>query len=149
MRAPLPAQASTWCEPWDPPSGQSHPAHGNITSHPQLLPPHPPLPLQTSVPAQVHPITPQWHSYLQAMPTKEDFRQLIEDVKSTCRSEIQVLQSDLKHLADRVEMAKEEIQETKLAVHRAQPQGVDHCTLLRDMQRHLEDLDNRDRRNNI
>lgn len=47
---------------------------------------------------------PQWHTYLQAMPTKEDFRQLIEDV----------------------EMAEEEIQENKLAVHRTQLQGAEH-----------------------
>lgn len=46
-------------------------------------------------------------------------------------------------------MAEEEIQETKLAVHRAQLQGTDHRTLLRNMQRHVEDLDNRGRRNNI
>lgn len=83
------------------------------------------------------------------MPTKEDFKQLIADVKCTCRSEIQMLQSGLKHLADRVEMAKEEIQETKLAVHRTQLQGADHRNLLRDMQRHIEDLDNRGCRNNI
>lgn len=70
---------------------------------------------------------PQWHTYLQAMPTKEDFRQLIEDV----------------------EMAEEEIQENKLAVHRTQLQGAEHRSLLRDMQRHIEDLDNRGRRNNI
>lgn len=83
------------------------------------------------------------------MPTKHDFRQLIEDVKSTCYSEIQALQSDLKHLVDRVEMVEEEIQETKLAVHRTQLQGADHRSLLRDMQRHIEDLNNRGRRNNI
>lgn len=70
---------------------------------------------------------PQWHTYLQAMPTKEDFRQLIEDV----------------------EMAEEEIQENKLAVHRTQLQGAEHRSLIRDMQRHIEDLDNRGRRNNI
>lgn len=46
-------------------------------------------------------------------------------------------------------MAKEEIQETKMAVHRTQIQGLVHRLLLRDMQRHVEDLDNRGHRNNI
>lgn len=46
-------------------------------------------------------------------------------------------------------MAEEEIQETKLADHCTQIQGSDHRLLLRDMQRHVEDLDNRGRKNNI
>ncbi|XP_077327569.1 uncharacterized protein LOC143962118 [Lithobates pipiens] len=54
-----------------------------------------------------------------------------------------------RHLADRVEMAEEEIQETKIAIHKTQTQGADHRALLRDMQRHVEDLDNRGRRHNI
>lgn len=83
------------------------------------------------------------------MPTKEDFRQLIEDVKSTCRAEIQALQTNFKHLSDRVEMAEEEIQETKIAVHHTQLQGADYRMMLRDMQHHVEDLDNRGQRNNI
>lgn len=90
-----------------------------------------------------------WQDCLQAIPTKEDFRLLIEEVKSACRAEIQVIHTNLKHLSDRVEMAEEEIQETKLAVHRTQVQGADHHIMLRNMQRHLEDLDNRGRRNNI
>ena len=36
-----------------------------------------------------------------------------------------------------------------MAVHRTQLQGSEHRLMLRDMQRHLEDLDNRGRRNNI
>lgn len=46
-------------------------------------------------------------------------------------------------------MAEEKIQETKLAVHRTQLQGADHRIMLRDTQRHVEDLDNMGRRNNI
>lgn len=57
--------------------------------------------------------------------------------------------SDLKHLVDRVEMSEEEIQETKLAVHHTQLQGSEHSLLLRDMQCHVKDLDNRGRRDNI
>lgn len=45
-------------------------------------------------------------------------------------------------------MMEEEIQETKLAVYRTQLQGTDHRMLLRDMQRHVEDLNNRGSRNN-
>lgn len=148
-RANPSAQTPTWSEPWDSPLGTAHQALGLTASDPPPLPPRTPSAQWSALPEHPQPALPQWQTYLQAIPTKEDFRQLIEDVKSTCRSEIQVLQSGLKHLADRVEMAEEEIQETKLAVHRTQLQGADHHTMLRDMQRHVEDLDNRGRRNNI
>lgn len=46
---------------------------------------------------------------------------------------IQTLHANFKHLADRVEMAEEEIQETKLAVPHTQLEGADHRILLRDM----------------
>lgn len=82
------------------------------------LPSSPPhfLPPQVAV-GPHHQVPPSWQSYLQAIPTKENFKQLIEDVKSTSRAEIQTLHANFKHFADRVEMAEEEIQETKLAVH--------------------------------
>lgn len=90
-----------------------------------------------------------WQDCFQAIPTKEDFKLLIEEVKSACRAEIQIIHTNLKHLSERMEMAEEEIQETRLAVHRTQIQGADHHLMLRNMQRHIEDLDNRGRRNNI
>lgn len=40
-------------------------------------------------------------------------------------------------------MAEEKLQETKVAVHCTQLQGADHRILLRDIQRHVEALDNR------
>lgn len=43
----------------------------------------------------------------------------------------------------------EDLQATKFTVHRVQSQQTDDCYMLRDMQHHLEDLDNRNRRNNI
>lgn len=138
-----------WSDSWDPPApgGQLH--QEEDASTPNTPTRGPSSPHYHNSPMQDPLMPPQWFSYLQAIPTKEDFKQLIADVKSTCRTEIQVLQTGLKHLADRMEMAEEEIQETKLAVHRTQLQGADHKVMLRDMQRHIEDLDNRGRRNNI
>lgn len=128
--APSPPHSPIWYEPWDPSLQPApHAAHAA-----QLLlpsPSHPPPQLMATTPLYQMPTS--WQSYLQAIPTKEDFKQLIEDVKSTCRTEIQALPTDHKHLADRVEVAEEEIQETKLAVHRTQLQGGDHRLLLRDM----------------
>lgn len=93
--------------------------------------------------AHLHQIPIFWQSYLQAIPTKADFQQLIEEVKSMCHTEIQAIQLDLNYFADRVEMAEEEIQETKLAVHHTQIQGADPRIPLRNMQHHVKDLNNR------
>lgn len=142
-------QAETWSDPWDSPATGTQSNREEGITYSNATPPGRPPPNQCYGTIGDPPLHPQWQAYLQAIPTKEDFRQLIEDVKSTCRTEIQVLQTGLKHLADRMEMAEEEIQETKLAVHRTQLQGADHREMLRDMQRHVEDLDNRGRRNNI
>lgn len=56
----------------------SHPFTHHYTPHQMVPHPH-------------HQPHPSWQAYFQAIPTKEDFKQLIEDVKSTCRAEIQVI----------------------------------------------------------
>lgn len=48
-----------------------------------------------------------------------------------------------------MEDIKEDLQSVKLTFHRVHSQQEDNHFILRDMQRHLEDLDNRNWRNNI
>lgn len=46
---------------------------------------------------------PEWRFYLKHLPTKNDIRALIAEVKETCRSKIATMRQDLKMVADRVD----------------------------------------------
>ena len=83
------------------------------------------------------------------MPTKQDFRMLIQEVCETCRSEINLLRSDLHHLSTRVTSLEEEGGDIKHKIFQIHSQLASQASTLRDFHCHLEDLDNRGRRNNI
>lgn len=74
---------------------------------------------------------------------------LIQEVHETCRSEINMLQTDLHHLSTRVLSLEDESGDIKLEISQIHSQLASQASTLRDFHRHLEDLDNRGRRNNI
>lgn len=57
-----------------------------------------------------------WRNYVQCMPTKQDFRMLIQEVRDTCRSEIYMLRTDLHHLSAKVASIEEETYDTKMEI---------------------------------
>lgn len=74
---------------------------------------------------------------------------LIQEVRDTCRSEINMLHTDLHHLAAKVHSIEEEAYDTKMEISHIHDRLSTQASALREFQRHLEDLDNRGRRNNI
>lgn len=71
-------QAVIWSNPWDSPATGAQPLSEAGVLSPCTPPPGPsPPPHQHYGPTRGPPLPPQWHTYLQAIPTKEDFRQLI------------------------------------------------------------------------
>ena len=83
------------------------------------------------------------------MPTKHDFRMLIQEVRETCRSEINMLRTDFHHLSTRVTSIADDVDDAKQEISHIHARLASQATTLRDFHRHLEDLDNRGRRNNI
>lgn len=90
-----------------------------------------------------------WWDYVRCMPTKQGFRMLIQEVRDTCRSEIGMLRTDLQHLSTKVTPLEEDACDTKQELSQIHARLASQASILRDFQRHLEDLDNRGRRNNI
>lgn len=91
---------------------------------------------------------PEWRTYLWHIPTKEDFKTLITEVKDTCRAKIAIMRHDLKTIADRVESLEEAHDATQHCNSQLQLHASAY-TFLRETCCHLEDLGNRGRQNNI
>lgn len=72
------------------------------------------------------------------MPTKQDFRMLIQEVHETCRSEINMLRTDLHHLSTKV-TSLEDACDTKHKLSQIHARLASQASTLRDFQRHLED----------
>lgn len=90
-----------------------------------------------------------WRDYVRCMPTKQDFRMLIQEVRDTSRTEISMLRTDLHQLSTKVASLEEETCDTKIELSQIHDRLTSQASTLRNFQRHLEDLDNRGRRNNI
>lgn len=86
---------------------------------------------------------------LSQIPTKEDFRVLISEVKDTCRAEIASIRQDLQHVSNRVEGLEEAHDSTRAYIAQLHRTIVAQSEFMGDMHNHVEDLDNRGRRNNI
>lgn len=118
-----------------PSSQPSSPPHHMPTPPPQLLPPangedgielrpHPPL-------------------------TILDLRSMADDIKNALAAAISELRLDLKSLNDRVQVV-ENVSDHHEVILQSVTEDIDsHTRQLRDMQRHVEDLDNRGRRHNL
>lgn len=57
------------------------------------------------------------HNFIQNMPTKADFQQLLMEVRDACKSEICSLRTDLQQMSQRIDDIDEEIQSVKMDVH--------------------------------
>lgn len=94
-------------------------------------------------------LDPNWRSYVRHLPTKEDFKNLLAEVKDTCRTAIASIRQDLTTITNRVDALEETHDSTKSYVMELQQHSSASVRALRETRRHLEDLDNRGRRNNI
>lgn len=90
-----------------------------------------------------------WAQYLRQLPTKDDFKSLVAEVKEACKTEITALRKDLKHVSDRVETLETDHDDTRRYVTQLQSHITAQDKFLNDTRSHLEDIDNRGRRNNI
>lgn len=91
----------------------------------------------------------RWAHLLRQLPTKEDFRALVAEVKEACKIEIAAVRQDLRQVSDRVESLESEHDLTRRHISQLQAHVSSQEALLQDTRLHLEDLDNRGRRNNI
>lgn len=83
-----------------------------------------------------------WRVYLTQLPTKEDFKALIMEVKDTHHSEIANMRQDLKAIADRVESLEEVHDTARRYTSQLQAHVSAQTKVFRETQRHLEDLYN-------
>ncbi|XP_069593107.1 uncharacterized protein [Ranitomeya imitator] len=90
-----------------------------------------------------------WQSILASLPSKEDFKILISEVKDICRAEIANVRQDLQHLNGRIEALEEEHDSTRKHMTEIHQLVSSQQKVMEEMQSHLEDLDNRGRRCNI
>ncbi|CAH2252132.1 Hypothetical predicted protein [Pelobates cultripes] len=92
------------------------------------------------------PPTPDWYALFASLSKKEDFQQLVDEVMGTLHSEISSIRTSLTSLKTCVSALEE---------RGPQANGPDPATIrhqaaqITDMRMHIEDLDNRSRRNNI
>lgn len=123
----------------------------------QLSPslPDPDMPAETAMASSAKSPAPttseqtHWAECFQQLPTKADFQALISEVRDACRQEIAVLRHDIQQVAVRVDDLESEHDSTRKYLSHVHPLLAAQSSVIRDMNRHLEDLDNRGRRNNI
>ncbi|CAH2275705.1 Hypothetical predicted protein, partial [Pelobates cultripes] len=92
---------------------------------------------------------PPWLDLLRALPTKGDLRSATSELGATIRQDIQALRADLQGLTDRmshVEAACDTLREAQNTLAEAAETSSEQ---VRGMALHIEDLDNRGRRNNL
>lgn len=78
-----------------------------------------------------------------------DLRSVAEDIKETLATAISELRLDLKSLNERVRVVEHVTEHQEIVLQSVSEDVDSHTRQLRDMQRHLEDLDNRGRRHNL
>ncbi|CAH2272497.1 Hypothetical predicted protein, partial [Pelobates cultripes] len=81
-----------------------------------------------------------WYALVASLPKKEDLQSIAQEVKSTLRTEIASLHTSLTDLEGRVAALKS----AGLVLHQSHNTDRQHI----DLPLHVEDLDNRSRRNN-
>lgn len=74
---------------------------------------------------------------------------IIQEVRETCRSEINMLRTDLHHFFTKVTSLEKDVCDTKHEITQIHICLASQASTLWDFQHYLEDLDNRGRRNNI
>lgn len=93
--------------------------------------------------------TRRWLQALRQLPTKEYFKILVSEVREACKAEIANVRQDLKQVSERVEALEGEHDTTRKYVSQLKTHIASQDKMLQETRLHLEDLDNRGRRNNI
>lgn len=117
-------------------------------------------PLPTSASAPEHSeivLTPTEHSTstvehgLQALrqPNLQDLQAVATDIKDTLFSAISDLRHEIQAIAGRMNQVEHTTTQQQTAIKKIHRQVDSHTLQLRDLQRHVEDLDNRGRRHNL
>ena len=81
--------------------------------------------------------------------TIDDLKSVATDIKDALAAAISELRLDLRSLTDRVSQTETVIEDHESALRRCTRKVDDHALQMRDMNRHMEDLDNRGRRQNL
>lgn len=79
----------------------------------------------------------------------QDLRSVADDIKETLYAAISELRLDMRELNDRVHAVECSTERQEESLHKITTRIDSHTLQMRDMQRHLEDLDNRGRRHNL
>lgn len=108
----------------------------------------PPTPLPAPSGATEHEVKP-WADLMRHILSKEDCCLLISEVKTACTEEINMFRKDFKHLSNKVDLVDEDLQETETQMVSLRTQVTSKAIALCESQRHIDDLDNRGRQNNI
>lgn len=87
-----------------------------------------------------------WRTYLRHLPSKDDLKTMLTDVKETFKSEIASMRQDIKDVAGRVEMMEEAHEDIREFTSQLYQYALTQT--LRESRQHLEDLNNRGQRNN-
>lgn len=108
--------------------------------NPSAMPPQPLLPHGGEGGIEIRPHPPI---------NMQDLRSIAEDIKETLSAAILELRLDLRSLNDRVHVVERETERQESILQSVTEDIDSHTMQMRDMQRHLEDLDNRGRRHNL
>ncbi|KAM4034665.1 LOW QUALITY PROTEIN: uncharacterized protein ACNLHF_021335 [Anomaloglossus baeobatrachus] len=93
--------------------------------------------------------SPEWWEFIKQVPTKTDFQTLISEVKDACKSEIVAVREDVLSISKQINQLENEHGEARTTIRHLQSQTSSQADVIRELQRHVEDLDNRGRRHNI
>lgn len=76
------------------------------------------------------------------LPSKNDFKTLISEIREACGTKISAVRCYLQHIKSRVETLENDHDATGSYITQLHLTVVSQSNAMRDMQRHLEDLDN-------
>lgn len=86
---------------------------------------------------------------LQALPTKADIAALIDKVETAHRKELSVMKADVQALTTRVEMGESSLAALERRVSAVEGIQDTQAEALQDQQLHMEEMEDRSRRNNL
>lgn len=116
----------------------------------------PPLPLPPTNPTPSPPQPPHSHGGEVGIELRlhppiniQDLRLIADDIKETLSAAISELRLYLRVLNDRVQVVERVTERQETTLHSVTEKIDSHTLQMRDMQRHLEDLDNRGQRHNL
>ncbi|KAG8580053.1 hypothetical protein GDO81_007107 [Engystomops pustulosus] len=88
-------------------------------------------------------------SLLSSLPTKEDISLFASQILAECRQEFASLRSDVTSLTSRVDDLEQAQSSTAMSLESIQDMIQQHHAQLHALQQHMDDIENRSRRNNL